>query len=63
MGFLFPMATTRQLGTKAHALCTAEETKGSLLIAEARRVNANETNAIFGQNLSYTLYLISSTVH
>jgi len=31
-GFLFPlMATNRQLGTKAHALCAAEETEGSLL--------------------------------
>jgi len=35
MGFLFLMATNRQLGTKAHALCASEEAEGSLLIAEA----------------------------
>ena len=40
MGFHFLMATNRQLGAKAHALCAAEETEGSLLIGEISRVNA-----------------------
>jgi len=31
MGLLFLMVTNRQLDTKAHALCAAEETEGSLL--------------------------------
>jgi len=38
MGFLFLMATNHS--SKAHALCDAEETEGSLLISEACRVNA-----------------------
>ena len=40
MGFLFLMARNRQMGTKVHEPCAAEETEGSLLIAEACQVEA-----------------------
>ena len=56
MGFLFLMATNCQLGTKAHALCATEETEGSLLIAEARRVNA------YRERLVIIINIVSSHV-